>query len=82
MSSVKQVEQQQMENQIEKNNLANQTGVIQEQKIFCHFCPTKIEMVSKESFYKFPDGKVDGKIVFFCNNQEKDAWLNQYKLNS
>lgn len=81
LSSIEQVqktEQQQIQ-RIVKNNLSEQTDVIiQEQKIFCHFCPAKIEMISKESFYKFPDGK----IVFFCNNQEKDSWLKQYKLNS
>lgn len=82
MSSIEQVqktEQQQIQSQIEKNNLPlpKQDNVIQEQKTFCHFCPTRIEMNTKESFYKFPNGKV----VFFCNNQEKETWLNQINKN-
>jgi len=72
------VEQQQIESSMKKL-LVKQTPVIteQKQKIFCHSCPTRTELISKEFFYTFPDGKA----VFFCNGQEKNKWLENYKLD-
>ena len=80
MQIVSEVEQQQVEDQIKKHNLKKQEYVIEQttQKIYCHSCPNRTEIISKESFYKFPDGK----IVFFCNAQERDQWMKNYKLSS
>ena len=74
-SKVVQQEQQQIEHQLRK-----QTPVITEQvqKIFCHSCATRTELISKEFFYTFEDGKA----VFFCNRQEKNLWVGLYKLDS
>jgi hypothetical protein len=72
------VEQQQVESSMKKQ-LVKQTPVVtdQNQKIFCHSCPTRTELISKEFFYTFSDGKA----VFFCNIQEKNLWVGQYKLD-
>ncbi len=64
------VEQQQIENEIQKKNFQKDDLVI-EQKLYCHFCPTKTEIITKEFFYKFADGKA----VFFCNTNERDLWM-------
>jgi len=75
-SIVSEIEQQQIQYQIEKNN----DNMIQQklQKIFCHFCPMRTEIISKKYLYKFPDGKA----IFFCNSQEKEIWMRLHKLNS
>ena len=72
------IEEQQIQYQIEKNNLQKQDDVIQEQKIFCHFCPMRTEIISKKYLYKFQDGKA----IFFCNSQEKEIWMRIHKLIS
>ncbi len=74
------VEQQQIQNQIEKNSLKKQESVIEQtiQKIFCHSCIDRTEIISKEFFYTFPNGTS----VFFCNEQEKRLWVGIYKLSS
>jgi len=77
---IEKTEQEQIEYQIQKNNLKNKTPVITEQvqKVFCHSCTTKTELITKNFFYTFPDGKS----VFFCNAQEKNLWVGIYKLHS
>ena len=77
-SIVPAIEEQQIQYQIEKNNLPKQDDVIQEQKIFCHFCPIRTDIISKKYLYKFPDEKS----VFFCNSQEKELWMRLHKLIS
>jgi len=80
LQDVAKTEQQQIEYSLQKKNLLKTTPVITktEQKIFCHFCPTRTDLISKEFFYTFPNGLS----VFFCNKQEKDLWVGIYKLNS
>lgn len=80
ISGVEQVEEQQIQYQIAKHNLKKQDIVIKQkqQKIICHSCIEKTEIISKEFFYTFPDGTS----VFFCNEQEKRKWIGIYKLDS
>lgn len=79
-SIVSQIEEQQIQYQIAKHNHSKQDIVIKQklQKIFCHFCPIRTEIISKKYLYKFPDGKA----IFFCNSQEKEIWMRLHKLNS
>jgi len=78
--SVEKQEEQQIQHNIGKHHFSKPDQMVAEQlqKIHCHSCPTKTELISKEFFFKFPDGKV----VFFCNTQEKNLWVGFYKLSS
>jgi len=80
ISEVEQIEEQQIQNQIAKHNHSKQDIVIEQkqQKVFCHSCMEKTEIISKKFFYTFTDGKA----VFFCNEQEKNLWIGIYKLSS
>ncbi len=80
MQDVARTEQQQIEYSLQKKKLLKIKPVIAEtdQKIFCHSCPTRTDLISKEFFYTFQDGLS----VFFCNKQEKDLWVGIYKLSS
>jgi len=79
LKNVSKVEQQQIESSMMKKHLMKQTPVItqQDQKIFCHSCISRTDIISKEFFYTFSDGKA----VFFCNEQEKKVWIGTYKLS-
>jgi len=80
ISEANQIEEQQIQDQIDKRNLKKQEYVIVEQttqQINCHSCPSRTVIISKESFYKFPDGKA----VFFCNDQERDQWMKNNKFS-
>ncbi len=83
MFSVPQVEQKennQIQTALQKHSLKKQEYVIEQttQKIYCHSCPKRTTIISKDFFYTFPDGKA----VFFCNNQERDLWMKNNKINS
>jgi len=71
-------EHQQIKSQIEKHDFSIKDNVIPEQpqKIYCHFCPNRTEIISKEFFYKFTDGKA----VFFCNPEQRLLWMKLHKL--
>ena len=77
---IEKTEQAQIEYRLQKKHLVKQTPVITEQvqKVFCHSCPTRVDLITKKFFYTFPDGKP----VFFCNAQEKNEWLDRCNLNS
>ncbi len=80
ISEVEQIEEQQIQYQIAKHNLKKQDIVVKQiqQKIYCHRCIEKTEIISKEFFYTF----ANGTSVFFCNEQEKRLWIGINNLGS
>lgn len=78
-----QFEQQQIEHQMQKHSIKNvkakqQKLKAEQQKLYCHFCPIQTEIISKEFFFKFKDGRA----IFFCNIDEKIQWMKILQLNS
>ncbi len=80
ISKADQIEEQQIQYQLDKHNSSKQDIVIKQkqQKVFCHSCMERTEIISKKFFYRF----TNGKIGFFCNEQEKKLWIGIYKLGS
>ena len=72
-------EQQQIEYNIHKN-FPEQVAVksLEPQKKFCHQCPTMTEINSSEYSYQFQSGL----IVYFCNGEERQSWMESKALNS
>lgn len=71
ISEAKQQEHQQIEKQMQKHLVKNNNVITEQQKLYCHFCPIPTEIISKEFFYKFKDGRA----IFFCNVKEKIQWM-------
>ena len=72
-------EQQQIEYLIQKNH-PEQVAVknLEQVKKFCHQCTNMTEINNTQYSYQFQSGL----IVYFCNEQEKQSWMESKHLIS